>query len=79
MASRIIETTKVAEFGGDNCPLLWSGALLLKLDEYRKFRYLERHTYKIGLKPERVITLAKNVEPVFNKIKSAITKFYQWL
>ncbi len=70
---------QVAEPGGDNRPPLWSGALLLELDEYRKFRHLERHIYKIELKPERVITLAENVEPVFNKIKLAVARFEQWL
>ncbi|WP_319421344.1 nucleotidyltransferase family protein [Pleurocapsa sp. FMAR1] len=70
---------QVAEPGGNNRPPLWSGALLLELDEYRKFRHLERHIYKIELKPDRVIILAENVEPVFNKIKSAVGIFFQWL
>jgi hypothetical protein len=70
---------QVAEPGENNRPPLWSGALLLKLDEYRKFRHLERHIYKIELQPKRVITLAENVEPVFNKIQLAVTKFSQWL
>jgi predicted nucleotidyltransferase len=70
---------QVADPGGDNRPSLWSGSLLLELDEYRKFRHLERHIYKIELKPNKVITLAENVETVFNKIKSALAIFYQWL
>lgn len=70
---------QVAEPGGNNRPPLWSGALLLELDEYRKFRHLERHIYKIELKPNRVIALAESVEPVFSKIKSAVALFYQWL
>jgi predicted nucleotidyltransferase len=70
---------QVAEPGGDNRPPLWSGALLLELNEYRKFRHLERHIYKIELQPKRVITLAENVEPVFNKIKVAIAIFNRWL
>ncbi len=70
---------QVAESGGNNRPPLWTGALLLELDEYRKFRHLERHIYKIELKPERVITLAKNVESVFNKIQLTVAKYYQWL
>lgn len=70
---------QLAEPGGDNRPPLWRGALLLELDEYRKFRHLERHIYKLELKPDRVITLAENVEPVFNKIKSAVAIFSQWL
>lgn len=70
---------QVAEPGGNNRPPLWSGALLLELDEYRKFRHLERHIYKIELKPERVIILAENIEPVFNKIKSSVNIFCSWL
>jgi hypothetical protein len=70
---------QVAEPGGNNRPPLWSGALLLELDEYRKFRHLERHIYKIELQPERVIILAENVEPVFNKIKSSVDIFCNWL
>lgn len=70
---------QVAEPGGNNRPPLWSGSLLLELDEYRKFRHLERHIYKIELKPDKVMALAENAEPVLNKIKSAVGKFYQWL
>ncbi len=70
---------QVAEPGGNNRPPLWSGALLLELDEYRKFRHLERHIYKIELKPDKVITLAENVELVFNKIKSSVDLFSNWL
>lgn len=70
---------QVAEPGGNNRPPLWSGALLLDLDEYRKFRHLERHIYKIELKPNRVMALAENVEPVLGKIKLAVTVFERWL
>ena len=70
---------QVAEVGGDNRPPLWSGALLLDLDEYRKFRHLERHIYKIKLKPKEVIALAENVEPTFQKIKQSVAVFGQWL
>lgn len=70
---------QVAEPGGDNRPPLWSGALLLDLDEYRKFRHLERHIYKIELKPKQVIALAENVKPTFQKIKQSVAIFSQWL
>ena len=70
---------QVAEPGGNDRPPLWSGALLLELNEYRKFRHLTRHIYKIDLKPTQVIALGENVEPVFNKIKSAVAIFLQWL
>lgn len=70
---------QVAEPGGDNRPPLWNGALLLELDEYRKFRHLERHIYKIELKPKKVIKLAENIEPTFQKIKQSVAVFSQWL
>lgn len=70
---------QVADPGGDGRPPLWSGSLLLELDEYRKFRHLERHTYRIELKAERVEELAKHVELVLEKVKSAIALFSQWL
>jgi predicted nucleotidyltransferase len=70
---------QLAEPGGYNRPSLWSGALLLELDEYRKFRHLERHIYKIELKPDRVLILAQNVEPVFQKVKYSVDIFCSWL
>ncbi len=70
---------QVAETGGNQRPPLWSGALILELDEYRKFRHLERYIYKIELKPKKVIALAENVEPVFQKIKQSVAIFTQWL
>lgn len=70
---------QVAEPGGDNRPPFWSGALLLELDEYRKFRHLERHIYKIELKSEKVIKLARNIEPTFQKIEQSVAVFSQWL
>jgi predicted nucleotidyltransferase len=70
---------QVAEAGGDNRPPLWSGSLLLELDEYRKFRHLVRHTYQIELKPDPVLKLARNVQPTLVKIRQAIGVFNQWL
>ena len=70
---------QVAEVGGEDRPPLWAGALLLELDEYRKFRHLVRHTYNVQLKPERVLVLAQNVQPVFTKIQGAIALFSEWL
>ncbi len=70
---------QVAESGGDNRPPLWRGSLLLELDEYRKFRHLARHIYNIELKPERVLALARNVQPVLAKVKQAIALFNEWL
>jgi predicted nucleotidyltransferase len=70
---------QVAEVGGEDRPPLWAGSLLLELDEYRKFRHLVRHTYNVQLKPERVLALAQNVQPVFAKIQGAIAFFSEWL
>ena len=70
---------QVAEVGGEDRPPLWAGSLLLELDEYRKFRHLVRHTYNVELKPERVLALAQNVQPVFTKIQGAIAFFSEWL
>lgn len=69
---------QMAEPGGCDRPPLWSGALLLDLSEYRKFRHLRRHNYDIKLKSERVIALAK-VSPVYQKIKLAVASFLLWL
>ena len=70
---------QVADKGVENRPALWSGSLLLELDEYRKFRHLVRHIYNVRLKPARVLKLAQNVQPVFKKIEEAIAVFNQWL
>ncbi|MEM8832882.1 MAG: nucleotidyltransferase domain-containing protein, partial [Cyanobacteria bacterium P01_G01_bin.19] len=70
---------QVAEPGGDNRPPLWSGSLLLELDEYRKFRHLTRHIYNIKLQPERVLALATKIPSVLVRIKQAIALFYEWL
>ncbi len=70
---------QVAEIGGENRPPVWSGSLLLELDEYRKFRHLVLHTYNVELKTERVKELASNLESVFQKIQQAIAGFNGWL
>ncbi len=75
VAQRCIQLLK-QEFGATD---LWSGSLLLELDEYRKFRHLSRHIYNIELKPERVLTLARNVQTVLPKVKQAIALFNEWL
>ncbi|AFZ43166.1 DNA polymerase beta domain protein region [Halothece sp. PCC 7418] len=70
---------QVADVGGEDRPPLWSGSLLLELDEYRKFRHLVLHTYNVELKTERVQELASNLESVFEKIQQAIISFNGWL
>ncbi|MEA5620811.1 nucleotidyltransferase domain-containing protein, partial [Cronbergia sp. UHCC 0137] len=66
---------QMADVGGENRPPLWQGSLLLELNDYRKFRHLARHSYNIQLQSERVLELAKQVELVMAKIKSAIALF----
>jgi len=70
---------QVAESGGDNRPPLWSGSLVLELDEYRKFRHLARHLYNIEFKPERVLALARKVQPILARVKQEIALFNEWL
>ena len=69
----------MAEPGGCDRPPLWSGALLLDLSEYRKFRHLTRNVYKVDLDSERVIALAQDVSGVFNQISLAVETFIAWL
>jgi predicted nucleotidyltransferase len=69
----------MAEPGGCDRPPLWSGALLLDLSEYRKFRHLTRHIYQVDLDRERVIVLAQDVSGVFNQIRLAVETFIVWL
>lgn len=71
--------TQMANSGGDNRPPLWDNSLLLELNEYRKFRHIERHLYKIDLQANRVLNLSENILPTFDKIKVAIAIFNQWL
>ena len=70
---------QMAEPGGCDRPALRSGALLLDLSEYRKFRHLRRHNYDIKLKPERVIELGQQVLSVYEQVKLAVGSFIQWL
>lgn len=68
-----------ADLGEKRRPLLWQGSLLLDLNEYRKFRHFDRHRYKLELKLDRVLELARQVQPTHQKIQRAIADFDQWL
>lgn len=70
---------QVAEPGGHHRPPLWQGALLLQLNEYRSFRHVERHRYRIELQKDRVFALAEDILPVFERIQAAVEHFNQWL
>jgi predicted nucleotidyltransferase len=67
------------DLGEQRRPPLWQGSLLLELDEYRKFRHFDRHRYKLELKLDRVLELAHQVQPTYQKIRRAIADFDQWL
>ena len=70
---------QVADSGAEGRPPLWQGSLLLDLNEYRKFRHFDRHRYKLDLKGDRVLELARQVQPTYLKIQGAIEDFEQWL
>jgi hypothetical protein len=70
---------QVADPGGKNRPPLWQGSLLLELNEYRKFRHIDRHRYKHELKLSRVLELAQQAQQSYPKIQQDLDKFNQWL
>jgi len=70
---------QVAETGGAERPPLWSGALLLDLDEYRKFRHVVHHKYGDELKPEYVLALAELAPSILPNVRQALAKFTEWL
>ena len=53
--------------------------MLLQLNDYRSFRYVERHRYRIELQKDRVFALAEEILPVFERIQTAVEHFNQWL
>ena len=70
---------QMAEPGGCKRPPLWQGALLLQLNDYRSFRHVERHRYRIELQKDRVFALAEDTLAVFERIQTAVEHFNQWL
>ena len=65
--------------GGGGRPALFGGPLLLELDEYRRFRHRVRHIYGYQLEAERVLALARGVEPTFPRLREAVRVFSEWL
>ncbi|NEP01916.1 MAG: nucleotidyltransferase domain-containing protein [Symploca sp. SIO2E9] len=63
----------------ENRPPLWSSSLLLKLDQYRKFRHVVHHKYGDELKPEPVLTLAELAPIVLDSVRQAVASFNEWL
>jgi len=70
---------QMGEPGGGGRPPLFSGSLLLELDEYRRFRHRVRHLYGYEWEAERVLTLARGVQPVLPRVRQAVEVFGQWL
>lgn len=60
-------------------PPLWTGALLLDLDEYRKFRHILHHKYGDELRPDYVASLAELAPVMAVGVQAAIAQFNQWL
>ncbi len=69
----------MGEPGGQGRPPLFSGSLLLELDEYRRFRHRVRHIYGYELEAERVLTLARGVKPMLERVKTSVAAFNRWL
>ena len=70
---------QVAELGGKNRPPLWQGSLLLALDDYRKFRHLVVHRYKVDLQGDRVLELSQNMQPLLVRVRAQVMVFKEWL
>jgi hypothetical protein len=58
---------------------LFSGSLLLALDEYRRFRHRVRHIYGYELEAERVLRLARGVKPMLERVKTSVAALNRWL
>lgn len=69
---------QVADAKGDR-PRLWSGSLLLDIDEYRTFRPVVHHKYGDELQTDYVIMLAEGVPALVANIQQAIARFDAWL
>lgn len=70
---------RMGEPGGGGRPPLFSGSLLLGLDEYRRFRHRVRHIYGYELEEERVLALAQGVKPILAQVQKAVEIFGKWL
>ena len=70
---------QVADSGQADRPPLWSGSLLLDLDEYRKFRHVVHHKYGNELKLDYVVRLANLAASMQVKLHQDIDRFSHWL
>jgi len=70
---------QMGEPGGQGRPPLFGSRLLLELDEYRRFRHRVRHRYGYELDPEKVLALARAVQPTLKQMEAAMEVFGVWL
>jgi predicted nucleotidyltransferase len=70
---------QMGEPGGHGRPPVFSGSLLLDLDEYRRFRHRIRHIYGYELEAERVLTLGRGVKSLLERVKTSVAAFNGWL
>lgn len=70
---------RMGEPGGQGRPPLFGGRLLLELDKYRRFRHRVRHRYGHELDVERVLELARAVQPTLRQVEAAVEAFGVWL
>jgi predicted nucleotidyltransferase len=70
---------QMADAGQGGRPPLWSGSLLLDLDNYRKFRHVVHHKYGNELKSDYVVPLAEMAPSILPSIRQAIATFGEWL
>ncbi|MBI4530415.1 MAG: nucleotidyltransferase domain-containing protein [Candidatus Latescibacteria bacterium] len=70
---------QMGDVGGSERPPLFSGSLLLDLDEYRRFRHRVRHIYGYELESERVVVLAQGIPQTFQNVRQAVEAFGKWL
>jgi predicted nucleotidyltransferase len=70
---------QMGEPGGHGRPPVFSGSLLLDLDEYRRFRHRVRHIYSYELEAVRVLTLGRGVKSLLERVKTSVAAFNRWL
>jgi hypothetical protein len=70
---------QMGESGDHGRPPLFGGALLLDLDEYRRFRHRVRHIYGYELEGERVLALGRGVKSLRERVMTSVADFNRWL
>lgn len=70
---------QMGEPGGEGRTPLFDEPLLSKLDEHRRFRHRVRHRYGHELDPQKVLALARAVQPTLERVETAVELFGVWL